>query len=244
MWVNAVLLLALAAGACGATVSGVTPGQLVVSAAASLTVAFSEIEPLFEEANPGLDVVMNFGGSSSLREQILAGAPVDVFASADRQSMDDLAALVEDPPRVFARNTLQIGVPSGNPGGVGGLGDLAKSQLLVGLCAEEVPCGELARHVLQQAAVTASVDTYEPNVRALVTKLAAGELDAGIVYLTDVVASPRLEGVAIGEFNVSTEYLIGVLAEASDREAALLFVDFVQSEVGQAVLRRYGFGAP
>lgn len=239
--------LAVAVAACGGADSApVVEDEVIVSAAASLTDAFGEIEAAFEDANPGVDVVLNLGASSALREQILAGAPVDVFASADTSNMDPIveAGLVGGEPRILARNHLQIAVPAGNPAGVTGLADLADEALLVGLCAETVPCGDLGRRALSKAGVTAAVDTNEPDVRALLAKIAAGELDAGIVYVTDVIsAGGAVEGIAVPD-DVATDYPIAVLGGAPNPNGAAAFVAFVLSEPGQTILAGYGFGAP
>jgi molybdate transport system substrate-binding protein len=176
----------LLVSACSSTASS----EVLVSAAASLTDAFSEIETEFERANPSIDVVLNFGGSSALREQILAGAPADVFASANQANMQRIAGegFVTEAPIDFAINRLEIAVPAGNPASVTSITDLAKADLLIGLCAATVPCGDFARDALAAASVVPAVDTDEPDVRALLTKIEAGELDAGIVYATDVAA--------------------------------------------------------
>jgi molybdate transport system substrate-binding protein len=220
----------------------------LVSAAASLTDAFGEIEVVFEEANPDVDVVLNLGPSSGLREQILEGAPADVFASANTSNMDQLAEAgeVAGEPRVFVTNLLQIAVPAGNPGGVAGLEDFARDDLLIGLCAEDAPCGQFAREALDSAGVTPAIDTNEPDVRALLTKVEAGELDAGITYVTDVISTGGMvEGVDIPDAdNVLAEYPIAVLTNASNKAGATAFVDFVLSDEGQAILREYGFASP
>lgn len=222
--------------------------EVVVSAAASLADAFGEIEAAFEGTRPGVEVVLNVGGSSALREQILEGAPVDVFAPADRSNMEGVvgAGLVVGSPRLFAVNELVIAVPPGNPAGVTGLDDFARAELLIGLCAEQVPCGSLARQVLRRASVEPMVDTNEPDVRALLTKVEGGELDAGLVYLTDVAsAAGAVDGVAIPpQFNVTAEYPIAVLSNGSARTAAGRFVEFVLSEEGRRILMAYGFGTP
>jgi molybdate transport system substrate-binding protein len=232
--------------ACGDT--NTSRDELLVSAAASLADAFAEMEAAFEAENPGMDVVLNVAGSSALREQILEGAPVDVFASANLANMQQLeqAGELAGDPAVFARNQMQIAVPSGNPGDVVGLEDFSRDQLLIGLCAEPVPCGELAREVLSRAGVTPAVDTDEPDVRALVTKIELGELDAGIVYATDVADSGRgVEGVDIPEeSNVAAVYSIAALKGTSSPDEAQAFVAFVQSERGQAILADYGFVPP
>lgn len=238
---SAFLLVPLVA--CGGAASS-DGGEVLVSAAASLSVAFGELEAAFEESNPGVDVVLNLGASSALREQILEGAPVDVFASADTANMDAVVAVdLADTPVVFARNALEIVVPAGNPGGVVGPESFADESLLVGLCAEDVPCGRLAREALAAAGVTAAVDTNEPDVRALLTKVAAGELDAGIVYVTDVAAARGVEGIEIPDA-VATDYPIVVLRAAAHPEGAASFVDFVLSAEGRAILAAHGFELP
>jgi molybdate transport system substrate-binding protein len=223
-------------------------GELLVSAAASLTDAFAEVESGFEEENREVDVVLNLGSSSALREQILEGAPADVFAPANTSNMDQLAEAGElsGEAEIFATNSLQIAVPSGNPGGVTGLEDFAREELLIGLCAEAVPCGDFGRQALANAGVIPSIDTYEPDVRALLTKIEAGELDAGITYVTDVLsASGDLEGVEIpAEMNVVAEYPIATLAGAPNPDAAAAWVEFVLSDEGQAILTGYGFASP
>jgi len=222
-------------------------GELLVSAAASLTDAFAEIESVFETAHPGVDLVLNFGSSSSLREQILEGAPADVFASANTSNMDRVIEAGEaDDPHIFATNVLQIAVPVGNEAGVTGLVDFANEDLLIGLCAEDVPCGDFGRQALEKAGVTPAIDSNEPDVRALLTKIEAGELDAGIVYVTDIAsAAQTVEGIEIPEeHNVSAEYPISVLLNAANKQAADAFVALVLSDQGQGILREFGFGAP
>ncbi|MDX1566368.1 MAG: molybdate ABC transporter substrate-binding protein [Longimicrobiales bacterium] len=219
-----------------------------VSAAASLTDAFREVESAFEEAHPQVDVMLNLGGTSALRVQILEGAPVDVFASASTAQMERVVTAGEaaGDPVVFARNRLQIAVPEGNPAGVEGLEDFGDPDLVIGLCAESVPCGELARRTLRRAGVTPAVDTHEPDVRALLTKIELGELDAGIVYATDVAAAEgAVEGIPIPpEVNVRAEYPIAVLARSPNPDLASAFVDFVLSDAGQTILADHGFGGP
>jgi molybdate transport system substrate-binding protein len=239
------LIIALVAlSACG---RGSAQGELIVSAAASLTDAFREVESAFEDVNPEVDVVLNLGASSALREQILEGAPADVFASANTSNMDQVAAAgqVDGEAEIFVTNSLQIAVPAGNEAGVSGLDDFARDELLIGLCAEDVPCGEFGREALASAGVTPAIDTNEPDVRALLTKIEAGELDAGIVYVTDVLSTDgAVEGVDIpGEDNVVAEYPISTLASAPNPQAATAFVEFVLSDEGQAILTGYGFSS-
>ncbi len=245
---NRLLLLAivgaLMAGGCAAD----SRREVVVSAAASLTEAFAGIETEFERINPGVDIVINFGGSSALREQILAGAPADVFASANVSNMQlvEQEGLVHEDSSDFAGNRLVIAVPIGNPASVGGLDDFSDPDLLIGLCAAPVPCGDFARTALARAGVTPSSDTNEPNVRALLTKIDAGELDAGIVYATDMVdRGGSVTAIAIPDtYNVAARYSIAVLTGGHNVADAEAFVAFVLSGSGQAVLAARGFVSP
>lgn len=224
-----------------------TSEVVLVSATSSLGGAFSEIEAAFEDANPGVDVVVNLAASSAIREQVLAGAPVDVVATASTGTMQPLvdAGMVGD-PSVIARNQMQIAVPSSNPGGVTGLRDFSREELLIGLCSVGVPCGDLAREVLAAAGVVPAQDTDEPNVGALVTKLTAGELDAGIVYVTDVLsAGTDLEGIDIPpDVNRMTTYPIAASTGAPNVSGADSFVAFVLSDEGREILLQFGFAAP
>jgi molybdate transport system substrate-binding protein len=229
---------------------GVEPalrGDITVFAAASLTDAFTELGATFESENQGVSAEFNFGASSALREQILAGAPADVFASANPSNMDKVVERgAATDPQNFVTNRLQIAVPAGNQAGVSGLDDFADPDLLIGLCAEEVPCGEFGREVLTNAGLTASVDTNEPDVRSLLTKVEGGELDAGIVYVTDVLAAgDAVEGIDIStDENVIAAYPIAALTDAANAEVADAFVAFVLSDEGQGILGSYGFDAP
>ncbi|MCP3937383.1 MAG: molybdate ABC transporter substrate-binding protein [Actinomycetia bacterium] len=237
----------VATPACSGTTAD-DKSAVLVFAASSMTDAFAEIEVAFENAHPGTDVQINIAGSSSLREQILGGAPADVFVSADESNMGTLVieGEVAGQPRPLVVNGLQLAVPAGNPAGVSSLGDLASSDLLVGLCAEQVPCGFLARGVLARAGVEPSPDTNEPDVRALLTKIGAGELDVGMVYRTDVISAGDLvEGIDIpDEYNLSTIYPIAQLEGAPNPAGAALFIEFVLSEAGRVILDGHGFGLP
>ena len=222
-------------------------GTITVFAAASLTDAFEEVGTAFEDSNPGVTVEFNFAASSALREQILAGAPADVFASANTSNMDQVVeGGAATDPESFVENQLQIAVPSGNPAGITGLTDFANSDLLLGLCAEEVPCGQFGREARTNAGVTPAIDTNEPDVRSVLTKVEAGELDAGIVYITDVLsAGDAVDRIDIpAEENVIATYPIAALSDSGNAEAADAFVAFVLSDEGQAILGNYGFGAP
>lgn len=223
-------------------------GTATVFAAASLTDVFTEIAEDFEATNPGVTVDLSFGPSSGLATQINEGAPADVLATASTTTMDQVveAGSVTEEPDVFATNLLELAVPPENPGCVGGLADLADEDLVVGLCAEEVPCGDFARQALEGAGIEASVDTDEPDVRALLTKVEEAQVDVGVVYRTDVIAAgDGVEGIEIpADENVAATYPIAPVADAANPEAATAFVDFVLSDAGQAALAAAGFSPP
>ena len=230
-----------------ATKSAVS-GDVTVFAAASLTAAFSEIGDAFRVVNPDATVTFNFAGSSELVTQIGEGAPADVFASADSSNMAKLtdAGNNASEPVVFATNLAEIVVEEGNPKGITSVADLANEDLVVVLCAPEVPCGKYAATIFENSGVTLTPKSLEENVKAVVTKVILGEADAGIVYATDVTAAGAdAEGVEIpAEINVVAEYPIAVTKEAPNAEGGRAFIDFVTSEQGQKILASYGFLAP
>lgn len=246
MWIQRTAILSMVALIASCSSAG-NP-EIVVSAASSLTESFLALEEAFEASHPDIDVIMNFAGSSTLREQILEGAPVDIFAPADQAHMDrvDQAGLLAGPQVAFARNSLVIGVPKGNPAAVSGVDDFARPELILGLCLIGVPCGDLAMEVLEKANVAPEVDTREPDVRSLVSKIAFGEVDAGMVYQTDVQAHrDRMDGIEIPpELNVTSRYPIAVVSRAGGSPRAADFVDFVLSDEGLEILARFGFTAP
>jgi molybdate transport system substrate-binding protein len=229
----------------GGAGSGESGGTLTVFAAASLTEAFNALKPDFEAANSGVTVRYNFAGSQALVSQIQQGAPADVFASADTANMDKLtgADLIDGQPGNFAGNALQIAVAKGNPKGVKGLEDLARADLKVVLCAEEVPAGKYAGQILDKAGVTVKPVSLEENVKAAVNKVTLGEADATIVYVTDVTAAKdKLDGVDIpDDQNVLATYPAAVVKNSKNAAAAKAFVDYLQSEAGQSKLQSYGF---
>jgi molybdate transport system substrate-binding protein len=254
--VSAVLAVAavLVGGACGeddgTPASGSSPpaidGTVTVLAAASLTEAFEELAGAFEADHPGVDVVFTFDGSSALAAQILEGVPADVFASADDANLADVvdggAAAGGVVP--FATSSLQIVVARGNPLGIEGLADLT-ADLRLALCALEVPCGRYAAEAFARAGLDVPPASAEDNVRGVLTKVALGEADAGIVYVTDVRANAEVEGVDLpASHQVSAAYPATALAEAPNPRAADAFVDFLTSTTAQRILATHGFGSP
>lgn len=222
-------------------------GSLTIFAAASLTDSFTELAELFGAENPGVTVMpISFDGSSTLATQINEGAPIDIFASADEANMTKVTDMIEGRPAVFATNILQIAVQSGNPLGITGLPDLAKPGVQLVLCAPEVPCGTASHTLLDIDDVAVTPVSEEQNVTAVLSKVRANEADAGLVYVTDVMAAAgAVNGVDIaGAGRAANAYPIAAMRASANPEAARAFVDFVLSARGQAVLAKYGFAAP
>lgn len=241
-----------AAGQPGSDVAGSTvespSGEVTVFAAASLTESFAAMAEPFSTAHPGVEVVLNVGASSSLAQQIVSGAPADVFASANPATMATVvdADLNDGTPTVFARNRLIIAVPAGNPAGVTGLADLADESLTIALCAPEVPCGAAAEKAFAAGGLTPAPDTLEQDVKAALTKVELGEVDAALVYRTDVqAAGDTVQGIEFDEASETVnDYQVVVVAESPNSAAAQAFVSYVLSTEGQAVLGDAGFDQP
>jgi molybdate transport system substrate-binding protein len=230
----------------GAGPGGLT-GTLTVFAAASLTDVFTDLGDRLVDDNPDLDVQFNFAGSSALATQITQGAPADVFASANEQQMAVVtdAGLADGEPAVFTENVLEIAVPDGNPAGITGLADFAREDLTLAVCAPDVPCGAAAEEVFGLAGIAAVPDTLEEDVRAALTKVELGEVDAALVYASDVAsAGDAVEGIAFPEAEEAVnEYPICTLAAAPNPDAATAFVELVRSDEGRQALQDAGFRA-
>ena len=222
-------------------------GTVNVFAAASLQETFTTLKKQFEAAHPGVIVTPNFGASSALAQQINQGAPADVFASASQTNMDQVVqAGAASSSTPFAKNVMEIAVPPANPAGVASVNDLAQPGLKVALCQSQVPCGSVAAKVFANAKVTVTPVSQEADVKAVLTKVQLGEVDAGVVYVTDVkAAGDKVKGVEIArDVNASTSYPIAPLTKAPNPDAAAAFVAYVHSSEGQAVLKAGGFTAP
>lgn len=232
-----------AAGRPAATISG----TVTVLAAASLTEVFTTLGSTFEQAHPGTRVRFSFAASSELATQIGQGAPADVFASASPATMAQVidAGDARRDPMVFARNRLEIAVPPGNPGQVTGLTDFTKPRLTIALCAEQVPCGAAAAMAFAAAGLTPRPDTFEQDVKAALTKVTLGEVDAALVYRTDVqAAGGAVEGIDFPEADKAVnDYPIVVLQATPNQAAARAWVRLVLSRTGRRVLRDAGFDA-
>ncbi len=238
--------LALAAG-CGSSATAedgeaAQELELTVFAAASLTDAFTELGADFTAAHPGVNVTLNFAGSNDLVTQIGQGAPADVLATADTGTMSDAGDLVDD-PQPFAANKLVIAVAPGNPLGIRNLEDLSREDLKIVLAAPEVPAGKYADEILSRAGVKTEPVSLEVTVKGVVTKVALGEADAGIVYATDVAAAKGdIEGVPIpDDENVVAVYPLATVVSSAHAEDAAAFVAFVLSADGRTVLEDHGF---
>lgn len=248
-------VLAVIAGACGASTTGTTPesssggfsGDITVLAAASLTETFTQIGKTFEADNPNAKVTFSFAASSALAEQIDSGSPADVFASASTTNMDTVvqAGHATD-PTVFATNVLTIAVPAANPGKVTGLNSLTSRNVKTALCQPQVPCGVVADKVLKNAKVNVTPVTLEPDVKSVLSKVTLGEVDAGMVYVTDArAAGDKVREIEIpAKVNASTDYPIAPLKDSQNAKTAQGFVDAVLSDEGQKLLTEAGFGTP
>jgi molybdate transport system substrate-binding protein len=212
-----------------------------------LTESFTDLGKKFEAANPGVKLTFSFGPSSGLAEQIIQGAPADVFASASAKNMTQVTAAGDaSDPKTFAKNVMEIVVPPGNPAKVAGVDDLAKPAVKVALCQAAVPCGAVAAQVFKKAGVTVHPVTEEADVKSVLSKVQLGEVDAGMVYVTDVkAAGAKVTGVPVPDaVNASTSYPIATIKTSTNSAAAQAFVDFVLSATGTAALAAAGFQAP
>jgi molybdate transport system substrate-binding protein len=260
--VSVLFAAALLAGCGGSDASGTPPGSagspstseiasvtgtINVFAAASLQEAFTTLGKQFEAANAGTRVVFNFGPSAGLAEQIGQGAPADVFASASTATMDEVVVSGDAAaPTDFVSNTMQIAVPTDNPAGVKTVEDLAKKGVKVALCQADVPCGATALKVFENAKIKVTPVTEEIDVKATLSKVTLGEVDAGVVYVTDVrAAGDSVTGIEIpADVNASTTYPIATLTASENQATAQAFVDHVLSPDGAAVLTEAGFSKP
>lgn len=247
-----VLLLTVVMG-CGSGSSGSSgdrggdPVTLRVLAAASLTESFTELGKLFEAEHPGTVVELNFGPSSGLAAQIGNGAPADVFASASPTNMATVVSSDDaNDPQDFATNSMGIAVPADNPGSIASLDDLTGEDVKVAVCQAQVPCGKAAAEVFAKARITVQPVTEEVDVKSVLTKVSLGEVDAGVVYVSDLLASgEEVKGIEIPDaVNTTTTYPIATLTGTKHPRTADEFVALVLSDAGAKVLRDAGFQQP
>ena len=250
------LVALVSAGVLGACSSSSSPSSssstknqtLTVLAAASLTDTFTQLGKEFEAAHPGTKVTFSFGGSSTLAQQIVQGAPADVFAAASPATMKTIsdAGDVVGTPAVFVKNQLVIAVPPRNPKGIQGLSDLTKPGLKVVLCDDAVPCGAAAQKALTAANVKLTPVSKEQDVKAALSKVSLGEADAALVYRTDVKAAKgQVDGIEFPESaQAINDYPIAALKASKAPDLANQFVQFIQSPQAQQELIAAGFQAP
>lgn len=265
VWVVAALAAVLALLLAGAPVQArpvavpvakAPTGTINVFAAASLTGVFSgPIKAAFEKRYPGTTVVYNFNGSPTLVTQIRQGAPADVLATADELNMNNAIAngsitvrgTLPLNPVLFARNTMAIAMPSNNPANIRNLQDLARPGVRVGMCAVGVPCGTNARLLLAKNGVSVTPVNVTTSVTQLLAQVQSGDLDAGIVFQTDVrSAQPPVASVIIpAANNVFSNYPMAVVNNAPNPVGARAFVDYVRYTISaQGILRAWGFAKP
>jgi len=235
------------------------PKILTVLAAASLTESFTELGEIFEAQNPGVTVSFNFAGSQQLAQQLDQGAPADVFASASKKYMEAAVTsrrVNQNDARVFVKNRLVVIFPKDNSAGLQELKDLANSGLKLVLADKAVPVGQYSLDFLDKAIadpsfglqfkdnVLKNVVSYENNVKSVFTKVALGEADAGIVYVTDITpdAADKVGKLDIPDaLNTIASYPIAPIADSENANLAKAFVALILSPEGQQIMGKYGF---
>ncbi len=234
-------------------------GELVVFAAASLTNAFTDLGDAFVLAHPGINVIFNFSNGQQLVQQIDQGAPCDIFAAASVKHMQDAVLtgrVIDGMERIFARNRLVIIMPSDNPAQITTLQDLARPGLKITFGDKATSVGQLSLTFLDKAeqdaslgtaykeAVLSNIVSYEETVRAVLTRVALDEVDAGIVFVSDISQDDanRVQSIDIpDELNTVVDYPIAMINDSDNAELAQAFVDYLLSFDGQAILATYGF---
>lgn len=228
--------------------SGAGQRTLNVFAASSLTESFQSLAKEFEAAHKNVDVTVNFGGSSTLVQQINEGAPADVFASADEKNMAKLvkAGNSAGDPRLFAKNTLEIAVPTGNPKKIKSFADLARNGVKVVVCAPAVPCGSATTKVEKATGITLKPKSEETNVKEVLAKVQANEADAGLVYVTDVrSAGNKVRGIEFPEASKAiNSYPIVAVKNSKHADLATRFINYVRGAQGRKELEKVGFDVP
>ena len=227
---------------------------MIVFAASSLTNAFEELGEQFEEANPTIEVIFNFGSSSQLTAQIIEGVQGDIFASANETQMEILKreGQLIPPVMIFCTNSLVIGVQSDNPSDITQLSDLTNKGIRLVLAAPQTPIREYSDLIIasslqpeDQTLLYDNIVSEEPNVRQVVTKIALGEADAGIIYTTDI--TPDIKSLVSSirippQNNISAQYPVAILDGSTNIKAAEGFIQFILSGEGQGILQAWGFG--
>lgn len=250
-WLIALLLMG-----CDTGENGAKPHEITIFAASSLTDAFTELADAFEAQNEGIEVILNFAGSSQLAAQLSEGALADVFAPANPTQMQTVmnAGRIEaGSEKLFVSNRLAVIVPADNPANITAWEDLAQPGVQLILAVEGVPVRQYTDQIVAalptdfQAQFYGNLVSEEDNVRRVAAKIALGEADAGTVYTSDVtpdLASQVLQIPIPDAQNVVATYPIAPLVDAPAPTLAQSFISFVLSDEGQIILSRWGFGPP
>ena len=252
-WIAAALMLVLGFGSIQ-TISPVMAQQqtpLTISAAISLTNAMQEIKSLYQSSNPNVNITYNFGASGALQQQIEQGAPVDVFFSAAAKQMDALQKknlLLPETRSNILNNRLVLVVPRNAPT-LTNFKDLTSSQIKRIAIGEpkSVPAGQYAQELLTNLKIFDSIKSkivYGNNVRQVLTYVETGNVDAGIVYLTDAKESKSVRVGATAQENLHSPivYPVAVLRDSENVTAAREFVQFLSGTQARTVFEKYGFG--
>lgn len=248
--VLATLVAALVLSSCGggSDSSSGDKTTLNVLGAASLTGTFTTLAKDFEKDHAGVTVKTSFDSSATLAEQVDQGAPADVLATADTDTMETVsdAGNTAKDPVLFATNHLVMVVPKDNPAGITRFSDLDKPDVKYVVCVDTAPCGKLAKTVLAANKIKTEPVSEEVDVKAVEAKVEAGEADAGLVYATDAAASGgKVKTVDIPQTKGNlNQYPIAALKDSKHSSLAQQFVDLVLSSKGQQVLSDAGFGKP
>jgi len=225
-----------------ATSCGREGADLKIMAAASLSDVFQDISEAFE-SETGIETTLYTAGSSTLATQIIEGARADVVGLADEKTMGRILearqSFSENEVQIFATNHLVLVTPNGNPASISSFQDL--SDAIIAVCAPTVPCGSLAYTFAESEGVVLEPASVEPNVRSVRTKVELGEVDAGLIYVTDLTHNMEVIDVP-GLKTLETKYPITALQP--EKGAAKDFIAFVVSDLGQTILADYGFGKP
>ncbi len=236
-----------ACGGSGGEQQAAPPRTLTVSAAASLTSVYNQLKPQFEQANPGVTVQFNFGGSDTLAQQVVQGAPADVLATASTKTMQTVqqAGRLQGEPITFATNKLQIAVQPGNPKQVVDLSSLVGPQVTESVCAPAVPCGAATEAAERAAGVTLDPVSEEQDVRSVLQRVTTRNVDAGLVYVSDVrSANGQVQGIDFPQATAqgaAQNYLIGAVTGSQNADLANSWIQFVTGPQGDAALTQAGF---
>ena len=238
------LIAALVLADCGSGEPADEASMLTVLAAASLTEPFTVLEQAYEKAHPDVDVRISFDSSAILVEQLSQGLEADVLATADEASMAEAvsADVISGTPTPFATNMLVIATPAGNPARIKGLDDLADTTFAV--CVPAAPCGDATQHLFALNRFTGTPATEEENVKGVLTKVTTGEVDAGLVYVSDArAAGAKVDVVEVeNSSDVVNVDPIAAVKGSKNAEAARDWIDLVTGTHGQKVLESHGFG--